>query len=38
VVEALQQHFEEVSDNMARRWPEDEPPAVVEFAGSRGSA
>jgi DNA-binding GntR family transcriptional regulator len=24
VVAAIQRHFEEVSDNMARRWPEDE--------------
>lgn len=26
VVSAIQQHFDEVSDNMARRWPDDEPP------------
>lgn len=25
VVEALQRHFDEVSDNMTRRWPDDEP-------------
>ena len=28
VVLALQRHFDEVSDNMARRWPDDEPPAA----------
>ena len=27
VVDALERHFEEVSDNMARRWPDDEEPA-----------
>ncbi len=26
VVAALQRHFDEVSDNMARRWPDDGPP------------
>jgi DNA-binding GntR family transcriptional regulator len=26
VVEALQRHFDEVSDNMARRWPDDDSP------------
>jgi DNA-binding GntR family transcriptional regulator len=31
VVDALQRHFAEVSDNMARRWPDDEPPEVVEL-------
>ena len=35
VVEALRRHFEEVSENMARRWPDDEPTDVVEFARSR---
>jgi len=38
VIEALQRHFDEVSDNMARRWPDDDPPAAAELAGSRGSA
>jgi DNA-binding GntR family transcriptional regulator len=34
VVDALRAHFDEVSENMARRWPEDEPPEIVELAGS----
>jgi DNA-binding GntR family transcriptional regulator len=29
VVEALRRHFDEVSENMARRWPADEPPTVA---------
>jgi DNA-binding GntR family transcriptional regulator len=29
-VAALQRHFDEASDNMARRWPDDEPPAVAD--------
>jgi DNA-binding GntR family transcriptional regulator len=29
VVRALEQHFEEVSDNMARRWPDDEAPVAT---------
>jgi DNA-binding GntR family transcriptional regulator len=29
VVEALRRHFDEVSENMARRWPDDEPPTVA---------
>jgi DNA-binding GntR family transcriptional regulator len=28
VVEALERHFEEVSENMARRWPDDDAPAI----------
>ena len=28
VVAALQRHFDDVSDNMARRWPDDDPPAI----------
>ncbi len=35
VVGALRRHFDEVSDNMARRWPDDEPPAVVSLPQSR---
>jgi DNA-binding GntR family transcriptional regulator len=35
VVDALRWHFDEVSENMARRWPEDEPTEVVELARSR---
>lgn len=35
VVAALQQHFEEVSDNMARRWQDDEPPATATSAKRR---
>jgi DNA-binding GntR family transcriptional regulator len=38
VVGALARHFAEVSDNMARRWPDDEPPAVVEPAERRRTA
>ena len=30
VVEALQRHFDEVSDNMARRWPDDDPTANAD--------
>ena len=37
VVESLQRHFEEVSDNMARRWPDDEPPDTTERPRSRGN-
>ena len=29
VVDALQRHFEEVSENMARRWPDEETPSAV---------
>ena len=38
VVSALKTHFDEVSDNMARRWPDDEPPAVVDLPRSRRKA
>jgi DNA-binding GntR family transcriptional regulator len=38
VVMALARHFDEVSDNMARRWPDDEPPAVVEPSERRRTA
>jgi DNA-binding GntR family transcriptional regulator len=38
VVMALARHFDEVSDNMARRWPDDEPPAVVEGSERRRTA
>ena len=37
VVETLHRHFEEVSDNMARRWPDDEPPDTTERPRSRGN-
>jgi len=37
VVETLHRHFEEVSDNMARRWPDDEPPDPNERPRSRGN-
>jgi DNA-binding GntR family transcriptional regulator len=30
VVAALQRHFDEVGDNLARRWPDDERPAVID--------
>ena len=29
VVDALQRHFDQVSDNMAARWPDDDAPGVV---------
>ncbi len=29
VVDALERHFDEVSENMSRRWPDDEPPAAI---------
>jgi DNA-binding GntR family transcriptional regulator len=35
VVLALQHHFEEVCENMASRWPDDDPPAVVRQPRSR---
>jgi DNA-binding GntR family transcriptional regulator len=35
VVDALQQHFDLVSENLARRWPDDESPAVVGLPTSR---
>ncbi len=35
VVRALQRHFDEVSDNMARRWPDDEGPAAAKPPRSR---
>lgn len=35
VVHALQRHFDEVSDNMARRWPDDEPPDAAIDPRSR---
>jgi DNA-binding GntR family transcriptional regulator len=38
VVDALQRHFDEVRDNMAGRWPDDEPPDVVTFPRSRRNA
>jgi len=37
VVETLHRHFEEVRDNMARRWPDDEPPDPNERPRSRGN-
>ena len=38
VVGALQRHFDAVSDNMARRWPDDEPTAVADLPASRRTA
>ena len=38
VVEALQRHFDEVSENMARRWPDDEPPEAVGLPRTRRRA
>ena len=35
VVEALKRHFDEVRDNMARRWPDDEPPEVDSLPRNR---
>jgi DNA-binding GntR family transcriptional regulator len=35
VVDALRQHFDLVSENMARRWPDDDSPAVAGLPGSR---
>lgn len=37
VVAALEQHFDEVSDNMARRWPDDEPSATATSSNRRGT-
>jgi DNA-binding GntR family transcriptional regulator len=34
VVHALQHHFDEVSDNMTRRWPDDETPSVANLPRS----
>ena len=38
VVEALSRHFDEVRDNMAGRWPDDDPPAVISLPRSRRRA
>jgi DNA-binding GntR family transcriptional regulator len=38
VVDALQRHFDEVSDNMARRWPDDEAKGVVDLPRSQRNA
>ena len=35
VVEALRRHFDEVRENMARRWPDDEPSEVVVLSRHR---
>jgi DNA-binding GntR family transcriptional regulator len=35
VVGALSGHFDEVRDNMAARWPDDEPPAVISLPRKR---
>ncbi len=35
VVDAVGRHFDEVSENMTRRWPDDEPPAAARSARSR---
>jgi DNA-binding GntR family transcriptional regulator len=37
VVDALRRHFDDVSENMARRWPEDEPTEVFELTSDRRS-
>ncbi len=37
VVVAIQRHFEEVSDNMARRWPDDEPPDIHNPPAGQGN-
>lgn len=31
VAEALERHFDEVRDNMARRWPDEQPPEMVDL-------
>jgi DNA-binding GntR family transcriptional regulator len=31
VAEALERHFDEVRDNMARRWPDERPPKVIDL-------
>ncbi len=38
VVEALQKHFDDISDNMSRRWPDDETTEVVNLPGNRRNA
>jgi len=38
VVDALGQHFEEVSENMARRWPNDEPSGAARAPRARKQA
>jgi DNA-binding GntR family transcriptional regulator len=35
VVDAVERHFDEVRDNMARRWPDDEVPDLVNLPRSR---
>lgn len=38
VVAALERHFDEVRENMARRWPADDPPEVIDLPRGRGHA
>jgi DNA-binding GntR family transcriptional regulator len=38
VVDALSRHFDEVSESMARRWPDDRPPEVIRLSRSRKRA
>jgi DNA-binding GntR family transcriptional regulator len=38
VVGALQRHFDEVSENMAHRWPDDEPSAIADPPATRRTA
>ena len=36
-VQAIQRHFDEVSDNMTRRWPDDDAPSVTNPADRQGT-
>ncbi|MEA2631834.1 MAG: hypothetical protein QOE66_2053, partial [Chloroflexota bacterium] len=38
VVGALQRHFDEVSDNLARRWPDDAEPIAARIPRKRRNA
>ena len=38
VADALSRHFDEVRDNMARRWPDDDPPEVINLPRGRRRA
>jgi DNA-binding GntR family transcriptional regulator len=38
VVDALRHHFDEVRNNMADRWPDDEPTGIVNLPRSRRKA
>jgi DNA-binding GntR family transcriptional regulator len=37
-VDAIRRHFEEITDNMARRWPDDALPEIVNLPPSRRNA